>query len=277
MQVILVIGLGVCFITAGLLMVYIAAIDIKTRLISSCSLFCLVLIRLAAAFISFSIDPMLLSECFTGEKAQFIIEQFDNRGCPIVLAQEGNELGIVEVVARGICCLCTQFSFSSLFISGINSLIAVLFLQLLVFVTDAIVLKKRAKKLQRIKSYRRKLYGKNNSSTACDMTVRGADICEMISSERENKTRQVFESSDVSSLKNKLANKGSKNASLGSGDVLLVGVCCLYLIPVQMEVFFLVIALGGIVLAGLTYLARRETTFPFAPVIVLGCMIAFLF
>ena len=63
---------------------------------------------------------------------------------------------------------------------------------------------------------------------------------------------------------------------LGAGDVKLVGVCCLYLSPLQLPVFVLLMTVAALVLAGYFFILHKETAFPFAPAIILGCLVAFI-
>lgn len=72
---------------------------------------------------------------------------------------------------------------------------------------------------------------------------------------------------------------GERTASiepLGAGDVKLVGVCCLYLSPLQLPVFVLLMSAAALVLAGYFFILHKETAFPFAPAIILGCLAAFI-
>lgn len=63
---------------------------------------------------------------------------------------------------------------------------------------------------------------------------------------------------------------------LGAGDVKLVGVCCLYLSPLQLSVFVLLMTVAALVLAGYFFILHKETAFPFAPAIILACLVAFI-
>ena len=63
---------------------------------------------------------------------------------------------------------------------------------------------------------------------------------------------------------------------LGAGDVKLVGACCLYLSPLQLPVFVLLMSVAALVLAGYFFILHKETAFPFAPAIILGCLVAFV-
>lgn len=63
---------------------------------------------------------------------------------------------------------------------------------------------------------------------------------------------------------------------LGAGDIKLVGVCCLYLSPLQLPVFVLLMTVAALVLAGYFFILHKETAFPFAPAIILGCLVAFI-
>lgn len=72
---------------------------------------------------------------------------------------------------------------------------------------------------------------------------------------------------------------GERTASiepLGAGDIKLVGVCCLYLSPLQLPVFVLLMTVAALVLAGYFFILHKETAFPFAPAIILGCLVAFI-
>ena len=63
---------------------------------------------------------------------------------------------------------------------------------------------------------------------------------------------------------------------LGSGDVKLIGACCLYLSFGRLPMFLLVVTAGSLCLA-LYFLVRyKDKTFPFAPAIVLGSLVAFM-
>ncbi len=63
---------------------------------------------------------------------------------------------------------------------------------------------------------------------------------------------------------------------LGSGDVKLIGVCCLYLLPTQLAAFFMVMMMGALALAFYFMVRHHDKTFPFAPAIVVGCLVAFV-
>ncbi len=63
---------------------------------------------------------------------------------------------------------------------------------------------------------------------------------------------------------------------LGSGDVKLIGVCCLYLLPTQLAAFFIVMMMGALALAFYFMVRHHDKTFPFAPAIVAGCLVAFV-
>lgn len=58
--------------------------------------------------------------------------------------------------------------------------------------------------------------------------------------------------------------------SLGFGDVLLLGACSTFLRPSQLEAYFLLVAVFGMVVAIASALAKKRT-FPFAPVLVAPC------
>lgn len=58
--------------------------------------------------------------------------------------------------------------------------------------------------------------------------------------------------------------------SLGFGDVLLLGACSTFLRPSQLEAYFLLVAVFGMVVAIASALAKKRT-FPFAPVLVVPC------
>lgn len=68
-----------------------------------------------------------------------------------------------------------------------------------------------------------------------------------------------------------LASKLSGKSALGVGDVLLLGVCCLFVGLRNLEAYLLMVALTGIALSLFWLLARKSKTFPFAPAIVWPC------
>lgn len=68
-----------------------------------------------------------------------------------------------------------------------------------------------------------------------------------------------------------LVSKFSGKSALGMGDVMLLGVCCLFVGLQNLEAYLLMVALAGIALSLFWLFARKSKTFPFAPALVWPC------
>lgn len=64
--------------------------------------------------------------------------------------------------------------------------------------------------------------------------------------------------------------------ALGKGDVLLLGVCGLFVEVWQFDGYLLLVSVSGAVLALVWLLFKKEKTFPFAPAIVWPCWLMLL-
>ena len=77
-------------------------------------------------------------------------------------------------------------------------------------------------------------------------------------------------------LLGRLVSKAAGGPALGKGDTYLLAVCCLFLNPESVEVYFFLVAIFGIVLSLIWLIAKKDKTFPFAPALVWPCWLVLL-
>lgn len=156
--------------------------------------------------------------------------------------------------------LCEQLSWESLLYSGGNALLIVVVLTFIRAIVDGVITRRGQYK-------RSSLFAKEVSLFDINKNHRdevNAKLVLQTEGERAGGIRYGKGESE-------------ERSSLGSGDIKLIGVCCLYLSTVQLALFLLVTTLMALLMTLYFLFRHNDTTFPCAPAIVSGCLIAFVF
>lgn len=69
---------------------------------------------------------------------------------------------------------------------------------------------------------------------------------------------------------------GASQPTFGMGDVKLLAACCLFLDPAQIMTMILLVCVVGVVLALGFKAFKGDSTFPFAPAIAVGALLAYV-
>ena len=77
-------------------------------------------------------------------------------------------------------------------------------------------------------------------------------------------------------LLSELVSRITNSPELGKGDILLLVTCCLFLSPQSIGMYLFLVAIFGIALSLIWLIAKKDKTFPFAPVLVWPCWLMVL-